>query len=341
MPTMTAPLVSIITPTYNHERYVGACIESVLRQSYGSWEQIVIDDGSTDGTAAAVKSYSDPRVRYLHQENAGIEALAHTYNRALAESRGSLIAVLEGDDTWPEHKLATMVPAFSDPLTVLAYGEMREIDPTGNVAERASRTTRKHRKQPRSVLFNDPVRAAVPYMLTVPGHSLIPASTVVIRRTALHAIGGFQYVEGQLYTDYPTFIQLALQGRFHFFSETMGFRRMHFSSATAQFSEEMLERSRKHLSELLETPEFIVGARELRHIERSWRSAAASGRFRRGRLLLLERRWSEARGRFLGAVQSADLGIAAASIVGWGLSWLHRDLEGLYRRAGRPPIRAG
>ena len=98
---MNAPLVSILTPAYNHARFVGPCIESVLSQTYANWEQIIFNDGSTDNTGEIVKRYSDRRIRYYRQENQGIEKLAKTYNRALAEARGSIVVILEGDDLWP------------------------------------------------------------------------------------------------------------------------------------------------------------------------------------------------------------------------------------------------
>src|SRR5436190_82102 len=95
------PLVSIITPTYNHERFIGPCIESLLAQTYENWEQIIIDDGSTDHTADVVRRYSDPRIKYIYQQHRGVESLAHTYNRALKTSHGRLVAILEGDDACP------------------------------------------------------------------------------------------------------------------------------------------------------------------------------------------------------------------------------------------------
>src|SRR4051812_29758132 len=103
------PLVSVITPTYNHEKFISACIESVMAQTYTKWEQIIIDDGSTDGTAEIIRSYRDPRINYVHQPNQGIEQLAISYNRALEVATGELIGILEGDDTWPDNKLERLV----------------------------------------------------------------------------------------------------------------------------------------------------------------------------------------------------------------------------------------
>ena len=81
-------LVSIITPTYNHEKFIGKCIESVLAQSYPHWEQIIVDDGSNDGTEEIVASYNDERIKYIKQENKGIWRLKETYNKALKNSNG-------------------------------------------------------------------------------------------------------------------------------------------------------------------------------------------------------------------------------------------------------------
>jgi glycosyltransferase involved in cell wall biosynthesis len=87
-------LVTVITPTYNHEQYIRACIESVLSQTYPKWEQVIVDDGSTDKTPEIIGSYKDKRIRYVRQENVGIFRLPETYNRALAAARGELIAML-------------------------------------------------------------------------------------------------------------------------------------------------------------------------------------------------------------------------------------------------------
>jgi len=329
--------VSVITPTYNHEKYIRACLDSLLRQTYENWEQIIIDDGSTDQTAEMIRWYKDSRIKYVFQENRGIEALAHTYNRALSLSKGSLVAILEGDDTWPADKLRKMIPAFSDPGVVLAYGEMQEIDPEGQSARRISRTARKRKKLARSILFNDPVRSASPYMLTVHGHSLIPASTVVIRRSALEAIGGFQYVPNQCFVDFPTFVELSFRGKFFYFPEVMGHRRMHSASATVQYVRTMVKTSREHLSLLLADPRFCLTSADRKAIERDWQSLDHGEQFALGRLRSFEKQWAEARRHFSHALSLSDPGMSAAAVAGWVLSWLHCDLERVFQAAGRAP----
>jgi glycosyltransferase involved in cell wall biosynthesis len=333
------PAVSVITPAYNHRTFIGGCIQSVIGQGYQNWEQIIIDDGSTDGTAEIVRGYSDPRIRYYHQENRGIEALAYSYNRALSLCRGELVAILEGDDLWPPEKLSRLVPPFEDASVVLAYGEMCEISLGGEKAARISRTARMRRSLPRRVLFNDPPPSAAPHMLTYYGHSLIPASTVVIRRSALDAIGGFQYVPGQRYVDFPTFIRLSTQGKFYYCSEVMGYRRMHPGSGTARYMPEMLEVAQKFRRELMFESCFSLTANDRTAIETSWRCMEPAKEFSLGRLRMLEGQWKEARSHFSQALGLSDIRVSFGAAAGWLLSWLHCDLEGIFRVAGRASLK--
>ena len=96
------PLVSIITPTYNHEKYLAECINSVIGQTYADWEMIILNDGSTDRTLSTAASYqkSEGRIRVVNQENVGIFRLSETYNKGVGLSSGKYIAILEGDGLW-------------------------------------------------------------------------------------------------------------------------------------------------------------------------------------------------------------------------------------------------
>lgn len=98
------PTVSVIMPAYNAQRTVGEAIESVLRQTFGDFELIVIDDGSTDGTADVIEGYAaDPRIRFLkNPRNSGVSA---TRNYGIREAVGEWIAFLDSDDLWREDKL--------------------------------------------------------------------------------------------------------------------------------------------------------------------------------------------------------------------------------------------
>ncbi len=96
------PRVSVVIPTYNRWPMVGEAIESVLGQTYPSFELIVVDDGSTDETVAQLDKYSS-RLRLFSQARKGVSAAR---NVGAGEARGSLLAFLDSDDLWRPKKLA-------------------------------------------------------------------------------------------------------------------------------------------------------------------------------------------------------------------------------------------
>jgi|SRR5215472_9828532 len=333
------PLVSVITPAFNHESFIGACIESVLSQTYPHWEQIIIDDGSTDRTRELVREYSDLRIRLVEQPHQGIEALASTYNRALSTAKGSLIAILEGDDTWPTDKLATMVAVFRDPGTVLAFGDAHDMDDKGVVANWRTRTSRSRALLPKSIFFNDPVRSATSYLLSSGGQSFIPPSTVVIRRNALESIGGFQHVTGIGPVDVPTFARLSLMGKFGYFPQVLGYRRRHLNSATVQYLEPMSNTARDFALAAATDSVFGLTAAERKSVEESWRATPFTAAFWLGRICLINGHTKEARRHFAAAMGARDFRMVLASVIGWGLSWARCDMEGLARFAGQSTLK--
>ena len=102
------PAVSIIMPAYNVERFVGEAIASVRSQTFSDFELVIVDDGSTDATAAVIERHAhvDHRVRLLCQANRGLSAAR---NVALQQARGSYIATLDSDDAWVPSFLAVQV----------------------------------------------------------------------------------------------------------------------------------------------------------------------------------------------------------------------------------------
>jgi len=102
---MSEPLVSVVIPAHNAERFVDEAIESVLGQSYQRLEVIVVDDGSTDATAARVRAHRD-RVCLVHQGNGGVGSAR---NHGLALATGDYIAFLDADDVWEPEKLEVQI----------------------------------------------------------------------------------------------------------------------------------------------------------------------------------------------------------------------------------------
>src|SRR5436853_1669432 len=101
-------LVSVIVPTYNRRETIQAAIASVQRQTFTDWELIVVDDGSTDDTAALIEG-SDPRLVLIRQKNQGVNAAR---NNGMLSARGQYIAFLDSDDEWLPHHLELSVAFF-------------------------------------------------------------------------------------------------------------------------------------------------------------------------------------------------------------------------------------
>ena len=101
--------VSIIMPCYNAARFIGEAVASVIDQTEVSWELLVVDDGSTDGSGDVVRRIADPRVRLISQENAGVSAAR---NAGLSESRGEFVAFLDADDRMRPERLRAALDVF-------------------------------------------------------------------------------------------------------------------------------------------------------------------------------------------------------------------------------------
>ena len=163
-------LVSIVTPAYNCEKYLRKTVESVLSQSYTSWEMIIFDDCSTDGTFALAQQLAaqEPRIRVFRNEtNQGVSL---TRNRGIAQTRGKYIALLDGDDLWESDKLERQV-ALLEKGYDLAYCSYDFWDESGRPIE-----TMKP--------FIVPVRTDFHKMLV---SSVVSCSTAMIRAELLKA----------------------------------------------------------------------------------------------------------------------------------------------------------
>ena len=125
-------LVSVITPAYCVEAFIGASVSSVLAQTYEDFELLVVDDASSDATADIVESFAalDGRVRLIRKlRNAGP---AEARNTALDASRGRYVAFLDSDDLWLPEKLQVQLAAMAaDPDVAVSYTSFRKIDESG------------------------------------------------------------------------------------------------------------------------------------------------------------------------------------------------------------------
>lgn len=113
-------------PAYNAGTYIAEAVRSVLAQSHTNWELVVVDDGSTDGTARILSTFKDPRIRVLHQANKGIGSAR---NLALEHVKGEMLAFLDADDILPADSLLARVKLLHDhPEVDIADGRMIQVN---------------------------------------------------------------------------------------------------------------------------------------------------------------------------------------------------------------------
>lgn len=130
------PRVSVVVPAYNHEKYVGEAIFSVLGQRFKNFELIVINDGSADATLDKIREFEDPRIKLYTQKNSGA---ARTINRGIQLSRGEFISILNSDDLYHPERLARFVSLMDEqPECMIASSYIQAIDQYGKPVDPGS-----------------------------------------------------------------------------------------------------------------------------------------------------------------------------------------------------------
>lgn len=168
--------MSVIIPTYNREAYLREAVASVLAQTYGEWELLVLDDGSTDGTRAYLESITDPRVRPRLRSHSG--NAARLRNEGARAARGSYLAFLDSDDVWLEEKLALQVAdVLAHPECGWSYTGRICIDERGRHLARLDRPPPRHR----GWILEDVLELRARF----------PTAAVLVERRLFEAIGGF------------------------------------------------------------------------------------------------------------------------------------------------------
>lgn len=168
------PLVSVVIPAYNAERYLGEAIEGVLAQTYAPVETIVVDDGSSDDTAALARSYDG--VTVIAQENSGPSAAR---NRGFAASRGEFVAFHDSDDAMTPDKLAVQV------------GHLLDNPRAGCVLAEQALLVEPGAELPFWVEGSKVETVMPPRPLELKDEPLVHPMTMVLRRTAFEQVGGF------------------------------------------------------------------------------------------------------------------------------------------------------
>ena len=122
------PLVSVIIPNYNYERYIQKCLESVISQDYPNIEIIVVDDGSTDCSIKVIEKYF-PRVVLIQQENQGVSSAR---NAGILKSSGEYVAFIDSDDFWDPTKISKQMKFLLDAKADLVYSGIYVVSSDGS-----------------------------------------------------------------------------------------------------------------------------------------------------------------------------------------------------------------
>jgi glycosyltransferase involved in cell wall biosynthesis len=203
------PLVTVVTPSFNHGRFIRETIESVLGQSYPRVEYLVMDGGSTDETVEILKSYGDRLVWVSEPDGGQTDAI----NKGWRNARGEIVAYLNSDDTYLPGAIEKAVAALqARPDAGAVYGEGYHVDEGGRVIERYP---------------------TEPFDLARLGQTcFICQPTVFLRRDVVERLG-YLDPSRRYCMDYDLWIRLARVSRFAFIPEYLATTRMHAATVTS------------------------------------------------------------------------------------------------------------
>lgn len=198
------PQVSIVVPTYNHASFLRRALDSVINQTFGDWEAIIVNNFSEDETIEIVESYGDQRLRLINFRNDGV--IARSRNLGIEQANADLIAFMDSDDVWRVDKLKRCLQKFSDGFDLVCHGEAWIHD--GN-----------HRKD---VVYG--TRFSQGYRSLLLEGNCLSTSAVMVRKVCAEAVELFSdRTEFVSVEDYDFWLRLARYGcRFAFINEILG-----------------------------------------------------------------------------------------------------------------------
>ena len=204
--------VSVVMPFQNQERFIGESIESVLAQRYGSWELLLIDDGSTDGSTEIARQYAErhsEKIRYFEHEGHSNRGASAARNLGLRKARGTYIAFLDADDVWLPRKLEEQLMIMREhPEVGMLYGATEWWYSWTGYAEDAQRDYLPE-------LGVQPDTLVMPPMLLasfLQDKAAVPCTcSVLVRRETIDQTGGFEESIRRVYTDQAFYAKICLK----------------------------------------------------------------------------------------------------------------------------------
>lgn len=261
MATGNYPLISIGVSTYNRKDYLQLSLDSLLNQSYPNCEIIVVDDGSSDGTAEMMRE-KYPQIKYVYQENAGDAAAK---NHAVRLAAGDYVVFNDSDDIFLPDAVERLYKALpSDDPTAISYGTYNTINAAGEQLP----TRRKVKVHPSGNITGDLLQ-----------HILVNSCATLIPRDVYLASGG-QNASMQVASDYEMILYLSLDHKFYAVQEPVFLRRRHSSNvSSASYAKlhtvwQVVERFLQRHPELENTYTEIIRRRRADFHSKLYREAA-------------------------------------------------------------------
>ncbi len=204
-------MISVVIPLYNKEQSIASTLQTVLNQTYQDFEIVIVDDGSTDRSVEEVKKVADPRIRLIHQTNAGVSAAR---NRSIEEAKGEYIAFLDADDEWKSDYLKTQYELTQKYPECSVFACNYEFkDTQGRVTPTIIRKL--PFKGEDGILSNY-------FEIASCSHPPLWTSAVIVKKSAIQSIGGFS-IGIKSGEDLLTWARLAVQEKIAYSRKPLSF----------------------------------------------------------------------------------------------------------------------
>lgn len=264
------PKVSVIVPAYNAVAYLPQTIDSVLQQTFTDYEVLIVDDGSSDGTADWAAQVSDPRVKLILQPNQGAGAARNT---GIRNAQGDYVAFLDADDLWEPTKLAKQVGRLDQqPEVGLVHTWITFANPDGSLSDRTMQTSSEGHIWNQVVVYN-PLKCG---------------STAMVRRRCFEELGYFdqslKYSE-----DWDMWIRIARNYAFSVIAEPLTYYRIHPFNKSKNY-EGQLQCFRQIIDKAFKSPperyRYLKNRSYARaHLHAAWRAFSSNAHERANTLL--------------------------------------------------------
>lgn len=220
------PMVSVIIPSYNHEKYIQECINSVRKQTYKNIELIIIDDGSTDNSVYLIEECIkdiDLKTIFIKKNNEGV---SKTLNKGLEQKQGELICFLASDDVWAPNKIIKQVEfMFKNPEVALVFTDAFFIKDGDKTKIKYSNYKTKLKK----LFVNNSVRTNLYYTLL--SDNIIPAGSVMIKSSILADVGCFD--EKSPSEDFDFWLRISKKYSIGYIDSPLYYYRLHDSNQSS------------------------------------------------------------------------------------------------------------